>query len=73
MGLHTADAIRRGPDCSGVGVHGAARVAGLAGPGEIVATSATLEEADRMGASEARDVTLKGVGGPVRVASVAWT
>ena len=35
MGLHTAEAVQRGSDYSGVGVHVAARVADLAGAGEI--------------------------------------
>ncbi len=38
IGLHTAEANQRAADYSGVGVHLAARVAALAGGGEIVAT-----------------------------------
>ncbi|MGB2941040.1 MAG: adenylate/guanylate cyclase domain-containing protein [Candidatus Dormiibacterota bacterium] len=38
-GLHTGEIERRGDDVSGVGVHIAARVAGLAGPGEVLVSS----------------------------------
>ena len=37
-GVHTGEVERRGADVSGIGVHIAARVAGLAGAGEILAT-----------------------------------
>jgi class 3 adenylate cyclase len=37
-GVHTGEVERRGQDVSGIGVHIAARVANLAGPGEILAT-----------------------------------
>jgi class 3 adenylate cyclase len=42
IGLHSAEANRRGADYSGMGVHVAARVAALAGGGEILATSETI-------------------------------
>jgi class 3 adenylate cyclase len=38
-GLHTGEIERRGGDVSGVGVHIAARVAALAGPGEVLVSS----------------------------------
>jgi class 3 adenylate cyclase/pimeloyl-ACP methyl ester carboxylesterase len=37
-GVHTGEVERRGDDVSGIGVHIAARVASMAGPGEILAT-----------------------------------
>lgn len=37
-GLHTGEVERRGKDLGGIGVHIAARVAGLAAPGEVLAT-----------------------------------
>ena len=37
-GVHTGEVERRGQDVAGLGVHIAARVASLAGPGEILAT-----------------------------------
>jgi class 3 adenylate cyclase len=47
IGLHTADAHRRGDDYSGLAVHAAARIAGTAAPEEIVASAAALEGGDR--------------------------
>lgn len=72
MGLHAAEANRRGDDYSGIGVHVAARVAALAGEGEIVVTTGTLIEAPDIPTSEPREVSLKGVSEPVNVVSVAW-
>lgn len=72
IGLHTAEANRRGGDYSGIGVHTAARVAALAGGGEILATEETLGDAGDAGATDAREVTLKGLTAPVSVASVTW-
>jgi class 3 adenylate cyclase len=72
IGLHAAQANRRGDDYSGMGVHVAARVAALAGGGEIVATAETLAEAGDIAATEPREAALKGVTAPVRVASVPW-
>jgi class 3 adenylate cyclase len=72
IGLHSAEANRREHDYSGVGVHVAARVAALAGGGEILATAETLAEAGDVTASEIRETSLKGVKAPVGVASVTW-
>jgi class 3 adenylate cyclase len=72
IGLHAAEANRRGEDYSGMGVHVAARVAALAAGGEIVATVGTLNEAGEVAASEPRQASLKGVRAPVDVASVRW-
>jgi class 3 adenylate cyclase len=73
IGLHTAEANRRGADYSGMGVHVAARVAALAGGGEILATAETLAEAGQVAASELREATVKGITAPIGVASVTWT
>jgi class 3 adenylate cyclase len=71
IGLHTAEANRRGGDYSGMGVHVAARVAALATGGEIVATAETLTEAG--GRSEdLREVAIKGLTTGARIATVAW-
>ena len=72
IGLHAAEANRRGDDYSGMGVHVAARVAALAGDGEIVVSAETLAAAGDVSTSEAREVTLKGVTEPMSVASVVW-
>ena len=45
IGVHVADATQRGDDFSGVGVHVAARIAALAGGGEILASADALAEA----------------------------
>jgi len=71
IGLHAAEANRRGADYSGMGVHLASRVASLAGGGEILATSETLSEAGEEATSGAREATLKGVTAPVAIAAVA--
>jgi class 3 adenylate cyclase len=72
IGLHTAEANRRGDDYSGMGVHVASRVAALAGGGEIVATAETLAEAGDAGASDPREAMVRGVTAPVSVSTVAW-
>jgi class 3 adenylate cyclase len=72
VGLHTAEANRRGDDYSGVGVHLAARVAGLANAGEIVATAETVADAGEVTTSDLREVTVRGVSASVTVASIAW-
>src|SRR5207253_1988300 len=45
IGLHAAEATRRGNDYSGVGVHVAARIAALAEGGQILASAQTANEA----------------------------
>ncbi len=72
IGLHTADASRRGADYSGVGVHTAARVTALAGGEEILATEDTLAAAGEVASAGFREETLKGVTARVRIASVVW-
>src|SRR5207247_2726084 len=63
IGVHAADATRRGQDFSGVEVHKAARVAALAEGGEILVTADSVAsgKAGSVPLSEARAVTLKGV------------
>jgi class 3 adenylate cyclase len=73
IGLHTAEANRRGTDYSGMGVHVAARVAALAGGEEIVATAETVAEAGDVPSTSPRDVTVKGVTAPVSLASISWS
>ncbi len=73
IGLHTAEANRRGSDYSGMGVHVAARIAAIAQAGEIVASEATIAEAGAPGATDQRTARLKGVSEPVAVASIAWS
>jgi class 3 adenylate cyclase len=72
IGLHAAEANRRGDNYTGIGVHLASRVAALAEGGEILATVETLKEAGEVAGSDPREVSLKGVTAPVAVASVTW-
>ena len=73
IGLHSAEANRRGQDYSGIGVHVAARVGALAGSGEILATQDTLTEAGEPSTAAPREVTVKGVSTPLQVVPVAWS
>ncbi len=73
VGLHAAEASRRGNDYSGMGVHIAARVSALAGAGEILATADVLAEAAGVAASDERAVEVKGVTAPVSIATVSWS
>lgn len=74
IGVHAADATRRADDYSGRGVHVAARIAALARTGEVLASEDTARAAgNRHAVSDARSVTLKGVGEPVDVVAVTWT
>ena len=72
IGVHAAEANRRGTDFSGVGVHVAARVSALAEAGEILATADTLAEAGVSADADRREVTVKGVSAPLQVAPVPW-
>jgi class 3 adenylate cyclase len=73
IGVHAAEATRRGQDYSGGEVHKAARIAALAEGGEILASVATLALADAdFKVSEPREVALKGVTEPVEVSRIEW-
>jgi class 3 adenylate cyclase len=73
IGLHAAEATSRGGDYGGRGVHEAARIGGLAGGEEIVASEETARAAgDGWSTSEPREISLKGISEPVRVVSVGW-
>ncbi|MGH2674686.1 MAG: adenylate/guanylate cyclase domain-containing protein [Actinomycetota bacterium] len=73
IGLHAAEATGRGGDYGGRGVHRAARIGGLAGAGEIVASAETVDAAaGSWEVSEARETTLKGFAEPARVVTVSW-
>ncbi len=73
IGLHSAEATRRGRDYGGKGVHQAARIASLAEGGEILASQDILEAGPiPFVVSEPREVSLKGISAPVQVATVEW-
>lgn len=74
IGLHLAEALAEGGAFRGKGVHEAARIAALAGAGDVVASLATTESAARgYPLSPPREVTLKGFAEPVPVVSVDWS
>jgi len=73
VGLHRADATRRGRDYGGKGVHMAARIGAAAEGGEVLASEAALGgKVARFPVSDARTVTLKGISQPVAVRSIDW-
>jgi class 3 adenylate cyclase len=73
IGVHAAEATRRGQDYSGGEVHKAARIAALAEGGEILATVDTVTDAaEEFIVSNPRRVALKGVAEPVEVARIEW-
>ena len=73
IGAHTAAAIGSGGSYRGSGVHQAARLAALAGEGEILASVGTLELAPRFRAGTPRSVTVRGSTQPLEVAPVVWS
>jgi class 3 adenylate cyclase len=72
IGIHAADAARRGDDYSGVGVHIAARIGAIAEADEILATDEVLVEAGEIRSHDQREVAVRGVSTPVQVASIDW-
>jgi class 3 adenylate cyclase len=72
IGLHASDATQVGKDFRGKGVHEAARIAGLAAGGEIVASEGTVA-GTAYRASEPRRASLKGLSEPVSVVSLDWS
>lgn len=73
VGLHSADAARRGVGYRGKGVHEAARISALAEGGEILASATTLVGTTlRFPASVPRTVELKGFSQPVELVSIDW-
>jgi class 3 adenylate cyclase len=72
IGVHSAKAFHTEDDYIGQGVHVAARIGALAGGGEILVSTASLDGAGRFRLSEPRPETLKGFSEPVEVAAVEW-
>jgi class 3 adenylate cyclase len=73
IGIHAAEASRSAAGYSGKGVHEAARLGALGGPGEIVASLATASLVDDVARSEPETVTLKGIAEPVEVVRLSWS
>jgi class 3 adenylate cyclase len=74
IGLHTAEATRKGRNFTGQGVHVAARVGAAAAKEEILVTHSVVSAAGpiRFALSDPRTSALKGVREPVEVRSVSW-
>ena len=71
IGLHAAGATQVGQNFTGKGVHEAARIAGLADGGQIVASRGTAA-GGRFESSEPRMVEIRGIAEPIEVVTVAW-
>ena len=73
IGVHVAEATRRGRDYSGGEVHRAARIAAAAAGDEILASvEAIAESGGSFSSTEPREVVAKGIPEPVRVVGVTW-
>jgi class 3 adenylate cyclase len=73
IGLHTGGAFHRtDDDYAGQGVHMAARIGALAGAGEILVSSDSVDGGSRYALSDARAEAVKGIDQPVEVRSVTW-
>jgi class 3 adenylate cyclase len=72
IGIHCADASKRGRDYEGMGVHVAARIGALAESDEILVSKDVVDATHlRFPVSGTREVQLKGVSEPVVVASIS--
>jgi class 3 adenylate cyclase len=71
IGLHLAEATRKGDDYEGKGVHEAARIGDIGGAGEIIASELVVDKAaTRFPVSELRAVSVSGLSEPIMVASI---
>jgi len=74
IGLHRAGVLRCGAAYRGKGVHVAARIARLAGGGEILASrDAVQASGTSVAASVSRAVELAGISEPVHVQRIEWS
>lgn len=73
IGIHAAEATRRGGDFFGQGVHVAARVAAAGGAGQILATAPTMATVgESYPASEPKSLAMKGVAEPIDIVELSW-
>jgi class 3 adenylate cyclase len=72
-GVHTGEVERRGADVAGIAVHIGARVAGVAGPGEVLVSAAVppLVLGSGIEFTDKGEFTLKGVTEPWRLFAAA--
>jgi class 3 adenylate cyclase len=71
IGVHASEATQTSRAFRGKGVHEAARIASLAGAGEILVSSNTAA-GGTYPTGQPREVSLKGIAEPVEVVSVDW-
>jgi class 3 adenylate cyclase len=71
IGIHLANAQQVGQNYHGKGVHEAARIAGAAEGGEIIASRETVE-GTRFAAAQTRLLELKGLKDPLEVVAIDW-
>src|SRR5665809_126017 len=68
IGLHQAEATRKGNDYEGKGVHEASRIGAIGGAGEIVASELVIDKvATRFPVSSLRAASLRGISEPIKV------
>ncbi|HEX2259979.1 MAG TPA: ferredoxin [Actinomycetota bacterium] len=72
IGLHASEAAQVGRNFRGKGVHEAARIAALAGGGEILASRVTVGTDSGYSLSEPRTVTLRGISEPIEIVAINW-
>ena len=73
IGLHTGGAFHKDDtDYAGQGVHVAARIGALAGGGEILVSSESLDGGSPFRLSEPRAEALKGFDAPVELVALEW-
>jgi class 3 adenylate cyclase len=72
IGLHEADALLSGGDFAGLGVHEAARIAGVAEGGDILTSEATAVAANARATTPVRRVEMKGLRDPMAILSIEW-
>jgi class 3 adenylate cyclase len=73
IGVHAAEATRRGNDYGGGEVHKAARIAAAAGGGDIFASADTVSDSQSgVSISEPEPLTLKGIAEPVPIVRIDW-
>jgi class 3 adenylate cyclase len=72
IGVHASGATQVGRNFSGKGVHEAARIAALAGGGEILSSRDTAA-GGRFPTSDPRGVTLRGTSEPIDIVTVDWS
>jgi class 3 adenylate cyclase len=72
IGVHEADALLSGGDFAGLGVHEAARIAGIAEGGDIFTSEATAARASAPVKTPVRHVEMKGLRDPMAILSIDW-